>query len=100
MKTFSQIDIDFVKEYLHIDWAEDDIQLEVFLDSAKDYVKSIPEEFETVEDLTAYLDAKKISVIILLKVVSDFYSNRAATTKVEYDPLYQDMIKQIRGYTI
>jgi uncharacterized phage protein (predicted DNA packaging) len=92
---FSEVNLDFVKSYLQIDWSEDDNQLEVFIDSAKDYILTIADGTKIDE-----LDNKKVSVIILLKVVSDFYQNRSTTTNVQVDPLYTEMIKQIRSYSL
>jgi len=95
MQTFSTIDFEFVKEYLHIDWTEDDVQLGVFLEVAREFILNLADTQDPTD-----LDGKRISIILLLKVVSDFYANRSTSTDVAVDPLYAEMVKQIRTYNL
>ena len=67
---FSEIDVNFVKKYLRIeeDWTEDDLELEMYLEIAK----------QQMRDWTGLTDDEldkinHIANIAVMKLVSNFY---------------------------
>ncbi len=68
----SSITTDFFKEYARIDY--DDIQIQLFLDSAKAYIKSYT---GITDDLV--LDSKEDLTTVYLALTSELYDNRTFT---------------------
>lgn len=95
---FSTIDINFCKDYLRIDedFTEDDRLIELYLQSAKQYV------LEYTERTEEELDELQFVNLIVLKMVSDFYTNKSAYSKddKQIDPMLQSLLSNIRKYNI
>lgn len=92
---FSDIDLAFVKQYLRIeeDFTEDDIEIQLFIDVAKNFVN------EQTGLGPAELDVVQSANILYLKLISDLYHNRGATTdKTSVDPIFNIMFKNMRKY--
>ena len=73
---FSEIDINFVKKYLRIeeDWTEDDMELQMYLEVAK----------QQMRDWTGLTDDEldeinHIANIAVMKLVSNFYQVKSIT---------------------
>lgn len=92
---FSDIDLAFVKNFLRIEaeFIEDDVELTLLIEAAKDFV--LEHSQMTLEEL----DNVKRANIIFLKVVSDLYSNRSATSGGSIEPIFEIMLKNLRNYT-
>lgn len=93
----SDIDVPFVKEFLRIDWDEDDIELNLELEAARafllDHTDKTPEE----------LDKIKFATICLLKLTSDFYHNKLATNNGKNyvpDSTMKMLMGKIRSYNL
>ena len=73
--TFSTVDVDFVKSYLRIDeeFADDDIEIQLFLDVARSWV------LEHTGMTEEQLDKIHFSTILLLKYTADFYNDTYLT---------------------
>lgn len=96
--TFSTVDVDFVKSYLRIDeeFADDDIEIQLFLDVARSWV------LEHTAMTEEQLDEIHFSTILLLKYTADFYNNRTAkaTNKMVVDPIMDMLLTKIRNYNL
>lgn len=92
---FSDVDLTFVKEYLHIepDFTEDDTQIAFFIEAAKALV--IERSAMTVDEL----DNAKFASIVYLKLISDFYQNRTATGDGKLEPIFDMILKDLKNYT-
>src|SRR5699024_7019614 len=77
---FSEIDINFVKRYLRIeeDWTEDDMELQMYLEVAK----------QQMRDWTGLTDDEldeinHIANIAVMKLVSNFYQVKSITVDAQ-----------------
>jgi len=92
---FSEIDLGFVKNYLYVDYEDDDKLITLLVESTK---KSIMFEAGLTE--ATELDECELANTLLLMIVSDLYNSRSAQstdTKIQFSPLYEQMMKSIRG---
>lgn len=90
---FTDIDLNFVKHYLRIedDYNDDDIEVQLFIDTAKGFVM---EQTEMTED---ELNDVKTANIVYLLMISDLYGNRSATNNnVKMNPIFEMALKNIR----
>lgn len=99
MKKFSEVDLNFVKNYLRIeeDWEEDNAELELFINAGKAYICEISGEDN------AYLDNIEFSTIILLMLVNDWYTNKSIninSNNLKINPLFDRMLDRLRGYKL
>lgn len=96
--TFSTVDVDFVKSYLRIDeeFADDDIEIQLFLDVARSWV------LEHTGMTEEQLDKIHFSTILLLKYTADFYNDRTgkSTNKMVVDPIMDMLLTKIRNYNL
>lgn len=93
----SDIDVPFVKEYLRIDWDEDDIELNLELEAAKSFL--LDHTNKSLEEL----DNIQFATICLLKLTSDFYHNKLATNNGKNyvaDTTMKMLMTKIRGYEL
>lgn len=92
----SDIDVEFCKQYLRIDWDEDDIEINLYLESAKAYM------LEHTEKTMDELDQIGFATICLLKLVSDFYHNKMSHNHVSYgmDNVLSLLLLKIRTYNL
>lgn len=93
----SDIDVPFVKQFLRIDWDEDDIELNLLLQSAKSFLLA------HTERTTEELDEIQFASICLLKLTSDFYHNKLATNNGRNyvpDSTMEMLMRQIRTYNV
>ena len=93
----SDIDVAFVKQFLRIDWDEDDIELNLMLEAAKAFLLEHTEK--TIEEL----DKIKYATICVLKVTSDFYHNKLATNNGKNyvpDTTMEMLMTKIRTYNL
>ena len=91
---FSTIDLEFVKEYLYIDFDEDDMLIRLLIHSAKEMILSHTDC--TMEEL----DLSGTASVLMLMVISDLYNNRstsATDVKIKFSPLFAEMKNTIRG---
>ena len=96
---FSEVDLNFVKEYLRIeqDWNEDDTELELFINAGKSYIY----EISNADD--EYLDEMEFSVIVLLMLINDWYTNKGINlygTNLKVNPLFDRMLDRLREYKL
>lgn len=86
MKT-SELTLDVIKQYLHIDGNDDDILLNAFLSASIQYCTSYMGC--TLEDLEKYDDV----TIVILALVADSYEVRQFTTStVTTNPIMQGVL--------
>lgn len=92
----SDIDVDFCKQYLRIDWDDDDLELNLYLESAKAFLLDHTEK--TIDEL----DEITFATICLLKLVSDFYHNKMSQNASSYgvDEFLGKMLLKIRTYNL
>lgn len=93
----SDIDVDFLKQFLRIDWDEDDIELQLFLEAAKAYL------YDHTEKTPEELDEIKYATICVLKLVSDFYHNKLATNNGKNyvpDSTMEMLMRKIRTFNL
>lgn len=93
----SDIDVNFVKQFLRIDWDEDDIELNLMLEAAKAFLLEHTEK--TIEEL----DKIKYATICVLKLTSDFYHNKLATNNGKNyipDTTMEMLMTKIRTYNL
>jgi len=69
----SDLDIVMVKLYLKVDFTEDDLIIQLIIDSAKSYLKSYTGLDNTM------LDTKEDLTLGVLALVTDMYENRSFT---------------------
>lgn len=97
-RTFSTIDVAFCKSYMRIDedFTEDDQLIELYLQSAKQYI------LQYTEMTPVQLDKIGFVCIVILKLVSDFHSNKSIYTqgKAQIDPMVESLLAKLRHYTI
>lgn len=67
----SELEIGIVKQYLKINFADDDILLQLIIDGAKSYLKGYTGLDDTM------LDAKEDLTIGTLALISDMYDSRS-----------------------
>ena len=71
----SQLDLDFVKEYLKVDFSDDDKELELYVQASISYIKNNTklsvEELDEIPDLT----------VVALQLIAHFYDNKSIIIK-------------------
>lgn len=90
----SQIDLNLVKDYLQIDYDDDDLQLQLMIQAAQNYiVKSAKTDIE-------YLDRQPDLVIACLQIVSHFYENKGIVTltNTKIDTMLQNILVQYKEW--
>lgn len=77
---FSEIDLSFIKKYLRIeeDWTEDDVELELYLEVAKQQMR----EWTGLDD-DGLDEINHIANIAVLKLVSNFYQVKSTTVDAQ-----------------
>ncbi|MBM6940163.1 head-tail connector protein [Limosilactobacillus coleohominis] len=87
-----EISVDTIKNALRIDGNEDDVLIQGYIDTAKDYVANAVKDGQPEEDL---INNRKFNLAVIL-LVQFWYSNR--TTDIKKTP-YQvrSLIQQLRG---
>lgn len=93
---FSDIDLDFVKHYLRIedDFNEDDIEVQLIIDTAKGFV------LEHTDMSMEELNETKSANIIYLRMISELYHNRSVTNGTSIDPIYSMLLKNVRKHSL
>ena len=71
----SQLDLDFVKDYLKIDYEDDDKELGLYIQASITYIKN------NTRLSGEEIDEKPDLIIIALQLISHFYENKTATVK-------------------
>lgn len=90
-KDLPEINIDSIKDALRIDGSQDDLMIQSYIDTAKDYVASAITNSNDID----FMKLKKYRLAVIL-LVQFWYSNR--TTDMKQTP-YQvvSLIQQLRG---
>lgn len=94
---FTDIDLDFVKHYLRVepDYTDDDIEIQLFIDTAKGLTMEYSEMTE--DELNNVRTAK----IVYLRMISELYHNRSVTgDNTKIDPVFEMALKNIRKYSL
>lgn len=94
---YTDIDLDFCKHYLRIDFDDIDVEINLYLQIAKSFVE------EHSGKTPVELDNIHYSVICVLKLVSDFYNQKTSTvngTNLRQDPMLEILMKNIRSYNL
>lgn len=92
---FSNIDLEFVKSYLYVDYEEDNALIQLFINSSQEAIL-----FEGGYTGASELDDSKLASVLLMAMVSDMYNSRSTTAtdvKMNIHPVYQKLFSQIRG---
>lgn len=71
----SQLDLEFVKDYLKIDYNDDDKELELYIQASFSYIKNNTRM--SLEEL----DEKPDLIVIALQLISHFYENKVVSVK-------------------
>lgn len=97
-KTFSTIDVAFCKSYMRIDedFTEDDELIGLYLQSAKQYI------LQYTEMTSDQLDELNFVCIVVLKLVSEFHSNKSiySQNNATVDSVVQSLLSKIRNYNV
>jgi len=88
----SEIETTLLKQYLRIDFSDDDVLLQIIMDSAKSYLI----EYTGLENIV--LDTKEDLTMAYLALVSDMYDNRSFT--VEKDKVNKLIDTMLNMYSI
>lgn len=90
----STLDLDFIKNYMKIDFDDDDTELELYRVSALSFIQT-----NTNKDLE-YLDKKPEIVIIALQLISHFYENKSITVSSNQgiDKMFTQILSQYREW--
>lgn len=90
-KDLPEINIDSIKDALRVDGSQDDLMIQSYIDTAKDYVASAITNSSDID----FMKLKKYRLAVIL-LVQFWYSNR--TTDMKQTP-YQvvSLIQQLRG---
>lgn len=72
VKKLSQLDLDFVKDYLKIDYNDDDNELQFYITATQSYI--INQLNLDIEEI----DTKPDIVIAALLIIAHFYENKTA----------------------
>lgn len=89
----SNISVEFVKKYLRIEHDLDDIELHIYLESAKSYIQNYTSM--TIEEL----DNHKEVIICVLMLCSHFYENKSLIVdKNTEDSIFNNILSLHRGW--
>lgn len=94
---FTDIDLDFVKHYLRVepDYTDDDIEIQLFIDTAKGLTM---EYSEMTED---ELNNVRTANLVYLRMISELYHNRSVTgDNTKIDPVFEMALRNIRKYSL
>lgn len=86
----SQLDLDFVKEYLKVDFSDDDKELELYIQASISYIKNNTklsvEELDEIPDLT----------VVALQLIAHFYDNKSIIIKQgsNIDKMFSSILSQ------
>lgn len=84
------MDLDKIKNYLNVDFDEDDLLIETFEDASKKYFKTSTGKVFNEDD--------SLHVVLVLMLIKHFYDNRASVsdkTKVEVPYTITELLKHI-----
>ena len=84
------LDVSIVKQYMRIEHDLDDFELELYLKSAKSYVRKYVEE--------DYVDDFELIMPVLM-LISHFYENKTPmnVSNAKYDHIFRDILWMNRG---
>ena len=84
------LDVSIVKQYMRIEHDLDDFELELYLKSAKSYVRKYVEE--------DYADDVELIMPVLM-LISHFYENKTPmnVSNAKYDHIFKDILWMNRG---
>ena len=84
------LDVSIVKQYMRIEHDLDDFELELYLKSAKSYVRKYVEE-DYVDDIEL--------IMPVLMLISHFYENKTPmnVSNAKYDHIFKDILWMNRG---
>lgn len=106
---FSTIDLDFVKNYLYVDYEDDDMLIQLLIQSAKEMINEVvvADEESGIMPISSIphsyghpLDNSELASALVLMIVSDLYNSRSTTAtdvKIKFSPLFTEMKKTLRG---
>lgn len=85
---FSTIDLDFIKDYLRVDYIDDDRELAVALNSAKSIIR---EHFNKSD---YELDEIPYSVTLAIQLIADMYTNKSSSVdnNIKENPVFKRLI--------
>lgn len=92
---FSTIDLQFVKDYLYVDFEDDDLLIQTFIFAIQEEILS-----QTGYTDIEQLDNSRLASVMLLSMVSDLYNTRSTTAtdvKIKFSPLFSQLQKTLRG---
>ena len=90
----SQLDLAFVKNYLKIDFDDDDSELSLMIRAAQNYI------YNNLNAPKDYLDEQPDLVIACLQIISHFYENKTAVvlTNTKMDMMLQNILIQYKEW--
>ena len=89
----SQVDLALVKDYLQIDFDDDDTELMLMIQAAQNYI------YNNLNADPEYLDEQPDLVIACLQIVSHFYENKTPTNinNAKLDDVFAGIMWMNRG---
>lgn len=90
----SQVDLALVKDYLQIDFDDDDTELMLMIQAAQNYI------YKNLNADPEYLDEQPDLVIACLQIVSHFYENKSVVvlTNTKLDMMLQNILIQYKEW--
>lgn len=85
---FSTVDLNIAKQYIRVEFDDDDVELQLFLNGCKSHI--ITKTGKTVDEL----DLQSESVICVLMLIHDNYEYKGTfiDSKLKPNPIYEKMI--------
>ena len=85
----TELTLEFVKNYLHVDFNEDDQYIILIISAAKEYIENAVGEYD---------ESSAINKVLALALISEMYEKRLYTVNEESEKSYiiKSMVHQIR----
>lgn len=90
----SQINLQLVKDYLQIDYDDDDTQLQLMIQAAQNYI------YKNLNADVEFLDEQPDLVIACMQIIAHFYENKSAVvlTNTKMDMMLQNILIQYKEW--
>lgn len=92
---FSTLDLAFIKDYLRVDYDDDDLELSIMIDGARNFVRK--ETHRTDE----WLDSNTMATIVLLKLIAEFYEDKMTSDdgSTKESEVYKNLLSNLVDYS-
>lgn len=88
----SQLNLEFIKDYLKVDYTDDDRELELYIQASLSFIKNNTRL--SIEEL----DEKPDLVVVAMMLISHFYENKSVAVKQgsNVDKMFTSILAQYR----